>query len=240
MKTIYHLILFAILATILASCGDEDESLRSNIVGNWSGTVAYYNPVGGTKYQYLSVDFYENGTGKLEYEAPLSTSFGYFSYSITRNKISVQGGWGSSYGDVDSDFFLTFNIEGDRLIPVEKYSNFILTRDGSVMTNTNGQEVPSPDSIEGVWIEDKGYSIIRFYLNGTCDEYIRTSPWSDKCSETHEFRYEFMPFANRLNIGGTVWEVTSYNPEAVLLLFHDRTILNYRRGTNADIPRLSN
>lgn len=236
MKTIYHLILYAIFTTVLVSCGDDDESLMSNIVGNWSGTVAYYNPVGGAKYQYLSVDFYENGTGKLEYEAPQSMSLGYFSYSVARNKVSVQGGWGSSYGDVDSDFYLTFNIEGDRLIPVEKYTNFILTRDGSVMTNTKGQEVPSPDSIEGVWVENDGYSVIRFNLNGTVDEYVRTSPWSDKCSKIQVFRYEFMPFANRLNIGGTVWEVMAYNSEVVLQLFHDRTILNYRRGTNADIP----
>lgn len=209
MKTIYHLILYAIFTTVLVSCGDDDESLMSNIVGNWSGTVAYYNPVGGAKYQYLSVDFYENGTGKLEYEAPQSMSLGYFSYSVTRNKVSVQGGWGSSYGDVDSDFYLTFNIEGDRLIPVEKYTNFILTRDGSVMTNTKGQEVPSPDSIEGVWVENDGYSVIRFNLNGTVDEYVRTSPWSDKCSKTQVFRYEFMPFANRLNIGGTVCKILS-------------------------------
>lgn len=240
MKPIYHIIILTLILPLLMACSDDEDALMSNISGHWSGTMAYYNPASGAKYQYLNVDFYENGTGKLEHQSPVSISIGYFSYTVKQNRISVKGGWGSSYGDIDEDFSLTFNIEGDRLKPVEMYSNFILTRDGSVMTNSDGQEMPSPDSIEGVWVEDKGYSVVRFYLNGTCDEYIRSTPWADRYSELNHVRYEFMPFSNRLNIDGTVWEVTSYNPDAVLLLFHDRSFLNFRRGTIEDIPSRSN
>lgn len=64
------------------SCDKEDEPI-ADITGNWSGESRYYNPASGTKSQYLSIEFFKDGTGELSYEAPTSSSIAYFTYNVT-------------------------------------------------------------------------------------------------------------------------------------------------------------
>lgn len=82
MKTlnIIGVLLMAIIISIgfTACSGDDDEPQQANVVGHWSGTHTYTNPVSGRKYSYLSIDFYADGTGMLEREGPSSTSVAYF------------------------------------------------------------------------------------------------------------------------------------------------------------------
>lgn len=140
LNLISSILVIFFMSVSLVSCGDDEPDYQ-DVVGSWYGTRSYYNPVGGTKYQYLTVRFNADKTGSLEYEGPTSISIGYFTYSISGNTITCQGVWASSSGDVDSSFTFTLAIQGDRLIPTSLYTYFILTRDNSVMTDGNGNEV---------------------------------------------------------------------------------------------------
>lgn len=132
------------LAVCLYGCSDDDdEYIPSDLVGNWSGTHSYYNPVGGTKYQYLYIDFYSDGTGMLEYEAPTSYSCAYFEYGVSGNSVVCNGAYASTSGDMSERFNLTLVRSGDTLIPQGQFSLFILTRDGSITTDGNGNIVGS-------------------------------------------------------------------------------------------------
>lgn len=138
-KLLFLQVFVLLFAGLFSSCSsDDDESSFSDIIGTWSGTYTYYNPVGGQKYQYLTIWFYENGTGELEYESPTSSSFASFIYSVAGNVVMCQGAWANSDADYDVNFAMTLRIDGDRLIPQDRYSAFILTRDGSIVTDSSG------------------------------------------------------------------------------------------------------
>lgn len=140
-RHIPSLIVMLLCAVMLVSCDKDDEPSKSEIIGTWYGTRSYYNPAGGTKYQYLTIKFEANGTGSLEYEAPTSYSVAQFTYSVKKDIITCVGAYANSYGDIESDFEISLRIEGDRLIPLNRYTLFILTKDNSVMTDSNGNEV---------------------------------------------------------------------------------------------------
>lgn len=76
---------------MLGACDDKNEPNADSIVGSWYGTRTYYNPAGGTKYQYLSISFESNGTETLEYESPVSYSVAKFAYEVNGNKYHVKG-----------------------------------------------------------------------------------------------------------------------------------------------------
>lgn len=133
---------------IFIGCSKDDDDQLNNIVGTWYGTRTYYNPVGGTKYQYLTFRFYDNYTGEYDYESPVSYEKGYFSYQIKGGLIVCKGATANTYGDVDADFVINLKIDADRLLPQEKYSVFILTRDGSVVTDGNGNEIRNEEADE--------------------------------------------------------------------------------------------
>lgn len=77
-------------------------------------------------------------TGSFEYESPVSYSTAYFRWSVSGNKITCKGAYANTYGDVDADFTISFEIRGDRLYPLDRFTEFILTQDGSVITDGNG------------------------------------------------------------------------------------------------------
>lgn len=146
MKTlnIIGVLLMAIIISIgfTACSGDDDEPQQANIVGHWSGTHTYTNPVSGRKYSYLSIDFYADGTGMLEREGPSSTSVAYFTYQVSGTTITCTGARGNtSEEDIETNFNMTLRIEGDRIKPLERYTQYILTRDGSITTTSNGEIV---------------------------------------------------------------------------------------------------
>lgn len=121
------------------SCSNENEP-PSDLIGKWYGTRRYYNPVGGNKYQYITVELKADKTGSLEYEAPNSFSAASFKWKKSGNQIICEGASASSNGDV-SDFFMKMQISGERLIPIDRYNLFILTKDNSVITDGDGNEI---------------------------------------------------------------------------------------------------
>ncbi len=139
-------LLSIIISIPIISCSSDDDGNgfdTNSIIGSWYGTRTYYNPVGGTKYQYLTVEFMANGMGNSTYEIPASSTYASFTYSVNGNIIQCQGFCASTSDDeVEAEKFnLTLKIKGDRLLPQGRYAHFILTRDGSVMTNGDGNEV---------------------------------------------------------------------------------------------------
>lgn len=138
--TIFLLSLFAMFS--VTSCGgDDDDNMQSSLIGKWYGTITYYNPVGGTKYQYITVELRANHTGSLEYEAPTSYSLAEFQWSQSGNIVKCNGVYASSTGSQETDFTMTLKISGDRLYPQGRFDRFILTKDNSITTDTEGNIV---------------------------------------------------------------------------------------------------
>lgn len=140
MPKIIRLLHFTVLAAIvlsLVSCDGDDDKIDS-IVGTWHGIHSSVSPSGSTRYAYLDVEFKSDKTGWLEYDAPSIYSYGMFKYTISGNLIKCKGAYANSNGDAESDFTLDFRIEGDRLIPTSRFTQFVLTRDGSVTDTGDG------------------------------------------------------------------------------------------------------
>lgn len=131
----FAIIIAVCFATLpLASC--DDDASTSNILGTWYATFTYNNPVAGKKSTNLEATFNANNTGEIIYDSSVVYSVFEFTYKIKGNIIQCQGVKVDSNGDIEYDYMVNIKIEGDRLIPQNHYTNFILTRDGSVITSS--------------------------------------------------------------------------------------------------------
>ena len=225
------------VAIVIASCSDKDEPNVESVVGSWYGTRTYYNPAGGTKYQYLTMSFESNGTGTLEYESPVSYSVAKFTYKINGGNITCSGAYANTYGDLESDFTMTLSIEGDRLIPTNKYSQFILTRDNSVMTDGDGNEVIDQSNLlQQVWISTSGETITIFE-ESTYIEYVLSSPYSKTYTSRYEGAYSYNVARKLINLNGTQFDIISLT-STFLSLKSEKSgkIFNYNVGSASDIP----
>lgn len=140
------MLLFATLSLAVCACGSSDDEPVADLTGTWYGTRSYYNPASGTRYQYLTVTLSADKTGCLEYEAPTSYTIAYFKWKKSGDYVQCDGVSGNSDGEASTDFSMKMKISADRLIPVDRYSVFILTRDNSVMTDGNGNEITNDSS----------------------------------------------------------------------------------------------
>ena len=158
--------LTAISCFSIVSCSSDDEPDNSAIVGTWSGTYTYYNPASGTKYQYLYLTFYSDGSGELEYEAPGSYSAASFTYSVSGNTVRCQGVYASTHDDSASAFDMTFTLQDGKLYPPKggRFSNFILSRGG---TTTSGDDSNQPSPNEDKPANYDKYSQLYNQLAGT-------------------------------------------------------------------------
>lgn len=237
MKNYLKLLVVIITAFTLGACDDKNEPNADSIVGSWYGTRTYYNPAGGTKYQYLSISFESNGTGTLEYESPVSYSVAKFAYEVNENKISCKGAYANTYGDVESDFTMTLSIERDRLIPIDKYPNFILTRDNSVMTDGDGNEIVDQSNLlQQVWISSSGETIVMFQ-ESTYIEYVLSSPFAKTYTKRYENGYSYNAARKLINIDGTQFDILLLTDTYLSLKSQNSgKIFNYNIGSEADIP----
>lgn len=227
-------ILSLFLICLLFGCSNE-EPIPSNIIGTWYGTRSYVNPVSGTKYQYLTVTFNQDKTGKMEYESPVSYSIAYFTYSISSNTIKCNGSWASTYGDVAEDFTTSFKIKDDRLIPQDKYDQFILTKDNSVMTDGNGNEVIDQfELLQGVWINTNGYTVVKFN-SSTYKEWVLSSKNSNEYDFVDEDDYSYDAVNKTLRINSRVFDIMILN-ESELKLYYNNDYYCYKKGTESNIP----
>lgn len=234
-----RLILPALLLLILlplSSCDKDDDPASSDIVGTWYGTRSYYNPVGGTKYQYLTITFEANGFGSLEYEAPTSYSAAKFTYSVQNNTVTCKGAYANTDGVVEGDFVMNLRREDNRLIPIDKYNMFILTKDNSVMTDGNGNElIDDSELIRGVWWHSSK-EVVLVIDNNDFTEYTLMSASSNIYSKKTEGSFSYNLLQKYVLINGAKFDVLALSESTLQLKSSNGTIFNYTRGTNADIP----
>ncbi len=110
---------------------DSDDDPGIDITGTWIGERSYYNPAAGIKYQYIYLTFNSNGTVDLEYQGPASSAYGTLYYNVSGNKVICRGVYVSTYDDEPTtDYMLTLEIRGNTLVPLNHFTNFVLTRNG--------------------------------------------------------------------------------------------------------------
>lgn len=225
---------------LMASCSSDDDAISGNIsdiTGTWYGTRQYNSAGGGVKYQSLTVTFEDDGTGSLEYESPASYSAANFYYRISGATISCYGAHATTYGDVDGDFEMSFKIEGSRLFPQDRYPDFILTKDGSVVTDGNGNEIiDESDALMGVWINADGSTVLDISEN-TYDEYVLTSSFSKEYTSVSSDRYSYDPATKKVIFGTSSFYIETLTSSRLVLEsdYSNRT-LSFNRGTENDIP----
>lgn len=156
-KLFLSLLVVMALSLAVCACSSGDDESSADLAGIWYGTRSYYNPAAGTKYQYLTVTLDADKTGSLEYEGPNSLMMAYFKWKKSGDYVECNGVSGNSNGEASTDFSMKMKISGDRLIPVDRFNLFILTRDNSVMTDGNGNEI-AKDSSQDDASEDSGSS----------------------------------------------------------------------------------
>lgn len=176
------LLIVAGLAMGMTACSDEDSGKNSSdIIGTWFGERSYENPVGGTKWTYLTLTFNVDGSGQADYESPAYVKYGRFTWKDSKGKVACKGILGSASTDgdidVDTEFNLTLVLEGRVLRVVEgSFPGFVLTRDGSSVPNPDdepaGDDKPSSDGNTGGSTDIKSKATAKcsysdFYYNMT-------------------------------------------------------------------------
>lgn len=234
-------VLFAVCSALSGCNKEEDDGMIDQIKGNWHGVRSYNIPNSGRRYQYLDVTFNANKTGSLEYEAPSSYSIANFTYSISGNKINCKGVKGSTTGDIDSDFEISFRIEANRLIPEIYYTQFILTRDGSVETDSEGHEIiDDTELLNNIWICDDGWTVLELY-DGNYTEYTLKTQNGKVYEKKFEgtYRYDYRDKSIDLSTGN-YWEISYITKTAFAFTnkANDKFV-SYKAGTSADIPKAS-
>lgn len=229
--------LLVALGGLCTSCTSDDDDLSSSqIVGTWYGTRSYYNPVGGTKYQYLTMTFNASGRGYLEYEAPNSFSAASFDYEVHGSKIVCEGVRGYDEGEIEYDFTMTLEIEDDRLIPLDKYSNFILTKDNSVVIDESGSElIDQSQQLQQIWVEEKGNEVIILKNNGKYEEYILSAPFSTTYTRNYSGYYSYDSIKQTITFGKATWSIKALD-DYNLVISQGDTTLRYKKGDFSDIP----
>lgn len=140
------LLLAPMLFMMLSSCSKTEESELNPLVGTWSGERSYNNPVGGIKYQYLTINFYADFTGDLTYEGPVSYSAAAFVYSINGNQVVCRGAYANGDGDVDEDYTLILAYDGQCLRPISgQFQDFVLTNGDNPLPDDDYDDDGSDD-----------------------------------------------------------------------------------------------
>ena len=221
---------------LFESCDSQGLDEKYDIVGTWYGTSSYYNPVSGTKFRHLTIEFWEDFTGELQFEGPTNFKVAYFKWSVSNGIIQCNGASANIEGDVDADFSLSLRIDGDRLIPQNQYGYFILTRDGSVETNSDGDEiVDKSEMLKRVWITTVGDIVLNLKSDDTFEEYVLESPYSDKYLSVSKGSYTYDSRYDRLMINGVSFDITLLDEESLMISGNGKLIA-YNAASPSDIP----
>lgn len=242
LKLLVQLLIVCFVAVTTSCSGDGPESATDSLAGNWYGTRCYVNN-GAVKYQNITLRLNSDKTGSMEYEGPDSFSVAYFTWSTSGGRLICKGAYASTSGDLSGDYQMECRIENDRLIPTGQFSSFILTKDNSVMTDGDGNEIESPENqlytLQNTWVKTDGKSVITFYPGGQYDEYVLESPGSQSYTEFNTGSYSFAPLNKTLTINTSLWNVVTLT-EKSLVLQKGTIKMEYRMGSRSDIPSGAN
>lgn len=180
------LLLAPMLFIMLSSCSKTEESELNPLVGTWSGERSYNNPVGGIKYQYLTINFYADFTGDLTYEGPVSYSAAAFVYSINGSQVVCRGAYANGDGDVDEDYTLILAYDGQCLRPISgQFQDFVLTNGDSPLPDDDYGDDDSDMETPGNSGESSDLKNI-VSKNVSVTAYYREYEWHVEFRSTHE------------------------------------------------------
>ena len=241
--TTLGLLLSMMMACICFSACSDDVGSEENtdfICGTWYGVRSYYNPVSGTKFQYLTITFNSDKIGEMDYETPSGYTAYYFAYSISDNIITCEGAKADTDGDVDDNFVLKLKIEGDRLIPINRYTAFILTRDGSVETDGDGNEIiDQSDLLIRDWIRADGLSILSMNNSTNFTEYLLSAPNSNKYYYYENMNYSYDKRYKKIIFGNTTYEILQLDSDKLCIKNSAQSVvIEFRSATKNDIPTI--
>ncbi len=238
-----NLLYLLVVGLILCSfkCTDDEEELvDQRVVGTWYGKYSYNNPVTGVNYRYLMVTFNNDNTGILEYESPLGLGVGSFVWTTSKNQVSCYDGGYVDYEGVASAFSMKLRIEGDRLIPEDRFTSFILTRDGSVETDVDGNEIVDNSTLlQNVWVETGGKSVMWFKDAMNVVEYrFEDTSNPDIYSFRRNTQYSYSARDNEIKIEDDVYSIVGVNGKELTLRMTTSpySMHMYDIGTKQDIP----
>lgn len=247
MRLSLKLLLVPLLSLFMFSCGSDDDAPEENnfLTGEWIGKHFYYTS-STFKYQYLYVTLNPNHTGELEYESDAgSYAFASFKWSKSGDYININGVFASANGDginADENFTLTLEIKSNNLLKVTsgRFNPFVLTKDGSVETNGDGQMVSDKsEMLHKIWVDNNdGLRVVQIYPNREFEEWILDNPKSNKYILHEESDYYYDYRKNLLRFGYTDYTISILTDD-LLTIYRPGTIINFRSGTNSDIPTQS-
>ena len=230
-KLIYPVATFitVLFGCALTACSsDEPEGIteqegitnisEKDIPGLWYGKHVYPRGNGSYGTQFLSVWFYEDHTGKLEYESPTSIAAGVFTWEFSNNTIQCIGGHASSANDSGEIINICFRVEGNRLYPEGKYENFILTTDGSVEIYEGKEVSDQSELLQQEWISSDGLTILWPYSNNEFYYYELSSPYGKfKAFEKGNYNYSYRESTLQLLFvkDGKIYQESDYSIETI-------------------------
>lgn len=131
------LLLCIIINSIFTACSNNDDAqIPNELIGDWIGIC---HESRGTSY--LSVSFNTDLTGELLLESPSGAyNMAYFEYTMSGNEVLCKGTSSGTIGGggTNNNFSMTFHWDTNRLTPINQYTQFILTKDGSIETDQDG------------------------------------------------------------------------------------------------------
>lgn len=235
-----YLLVFGLILCSFKCTDDEEEFVDQRVVGTWYGKYSYNNPVTGVNYRYLMVTFNNDNTGILEYESPLGLGVGSFVWTTSKNQVSCYDGGYVDYEGVASAFSMKLRIEGDRLIPEDRFTSFILTRDGSVETDVDGNEIVDNSALlQNVWVETGGKSVMWFKDAINVVEYrFEDTSNPDIYSFRRNTQYSYSARDNEIKIEDDVYSIVGVNGKELTLRMTTSpySMHMYDIGTKQDIP----
>lgn len=235
-----YLLVFGLILCSFKCTDDEEEFVDQRVVGTWYGKSSYNNPVTGVNYRYLMVTFNNDNTGILEYESPLGLGVGSFVWTTSKNQVSCYDGGYVDYEGVASAFSMKLRIEGDRLIPEDRFTSFILTRDGSVETDVDGNEIVDNSALlQNVWVETGGKSVMWFKDAMNVVEYrFEDTSNPDIYSFRRNTQYSYSARDNEIKIEDDVYSIVGVNGKELTLRMTTSpySMHMYDIGTKQDIP----
>lgn len=212
-------VLLALFGCVFSACSSDEpeqniELSEDDIPGLWYGRHVYNRGNGSYGEQFLSVWFYDDHTGKLEYETPTSIAMGVFTWSVNKNRIECIGAHASSANDTGEIININFRIDGNRLYPEGKYESFVLTTDGSVEIYEGKEVYDQSELLQQEWISSDGLTIIWLKSNNKFDYYELSEPYGNyKSCEKGEFVYSFRESTLELHFikGRDIYRTANYN-----------------------------
>lgn len=232
----FFVVLFASILS-LTSCGDEKFNVPENLIGTWKG-ISH----GDTGTAYLTVSFGSDMTGELELEYPTGSNLAYFEYTVSGYSITCKGTSANTNGSTNNNFSMTFQLENDRLIPQNQWTQFILTKDGSIETNVNGDIVSDQsEQLQNVWINESGYYILYFKDSENVIEYGLYEQNSNKYTSAKTFQYYYDYKCNELDlyrgVNSYFFTINELDSESLVMTSQNSgTIYKYKCGSKSDIP----